>query len=64
MSVLSKIDLVDKKARKTIDRFLEPDIHELLEEEYDGTKLSAKFRKLNRVVASVVRLALHLRAMF
>jgi len=54
VSVLSKLDLLDKRGRKNLERYLEPDIHELLEEEFENTKHSEKFRKLNHAVASVV----------
>ena len=55
VSVISKVDLLNAKARKNLDRFLEPDMHALLAEELDGSGLGERFKKLNHAIANVVR---------
>jgi len=54
VSVLSKVDLLNTRARKNLERFLEPDMHALLAEELDGTGFGERFKKLNHAIANVV----------
>jgi len=53
INVLSKLDLLNKKALKRIGRYLEPDPHLLMEE--DGSKIwGAKYRKLSETIGKLM----------
>jgi len=54
VSVISKLDLLNKKAKKNLERFLEPDMRELMTEELEKTGFGDKFKKLNNALATVV----------
>ncbi|VDI27608.1 uncharacterized protein MGAL_10B067716 [Mytilus galloprovincialis] len=54
VNVMTKLDLLSKKAKKDLERYLEPDLPVLLNEEFDDSKFSNKFKKLNTAIASVI----------
>jgi len=51
INVMSKMDLLGKKAKKDIEKFLDPDPQLLLEETHS---LSPKFQKLNAALANLI----------
>ncbi|XP_052072703.1 GPN-loop GTPase 3-like [Mytilus californianus] len=54
VNVMTKLDLLSKKAKKDLERYLEPELPVLLNEEFDDSKFSNKFKKLNTAIASVI----------
>lgn len=54
INVLTKLDLLNKKARKELERYLDPDMHLLLAEELNSQHVSNKFKKLNEAIATLV----------
>ncbi|XP_064620478.1 GPN-loop GTPase 3-like [Lineus longissimus] len=54
VNVMTKLDLISKKDKKDIERFLEPDLHLLLNEEFEHSTSSQKFQKLNAAMATLV----------
>lgn len=56
VNILSKMDLLSKRARKKLDRFLEPDSHSILGDfEISGNiAFSDKYRKLTETIANVI----------
>lgn len=54
VNVMTKLDLLSKKAKKDLERYLEPDLPVLLNEEFDESKFSNKFKKLNTAISSVI----------
>lgn len=54
VNVMTKLDLLNKEAKKDLERYLEPNLPDLLEEELDTHLLSKKYSKLSRSIASVI----------
>ncbi|XP_015929939.1 GPN-loop GTPase 3 [Parasteatoda tepidariorum] len=54
VNVLSKMDLLTKHTRKQIERYLDPDLQYLLEDEQCACKWGKKFSKLNKAICSLV----------
>ncbi|XP_022341179.1 GPN-loop GTPase 3-like [Crassostrea virginica] len=54
VNVMTKIDLLSKKAKKELERYLEPELPVLLAEEFDESRLSQKFMKLNSSIAKMI----------
>lgn len=54
VNVMTKIDLLSKKAKKELERYLEPELPVLLAEEFDDSRLSKKFKKLNSSIAKMI----------
>ncbi|XP_064612878.1 GPN-loop GTPase 3-like [Liolophura sinensis] len=54
VNIMSKLDLLSKKAKKSLDRYLEPDLLSLLNEDLDESNVSKKFAKLNAVIAQMI----------
>ncbi|XP_013412105.1 GPN-loop GTPase 3 [Lingula anatina] len=54
INVMTKVDLLSKKAKKNLERYLEPDLHALLDEEVEHKIKSNKFQKLNTAIAGLV----------
>ncbi|XP_071094451.1 GPN-loop GTPase 3-like [Haliotis cracherodii] len=54
VNILTKLDLLSKKAKKDLDRYLDPDMETLLQEEFMDEKFSHRFKKLNQAVAKLV----------
>ncbi|XP_041349052.1 GPN-loop GTPase 3-like [Gigantopelta aegis] len=54
VNVLTKLDLLSKKAKKQVERYLDPDMETLLHEEFDDSKFSHRFKKLNKSMAKLV----------
>lgn len=54
VNVMTKIDLLSKKAKKELERYLEPELPVLLAEEFDDSRLSQKFKKLNSSIAKMI----------
>ncbi|KAK6190803.1 hypothetical protein SNE40_002590 [Patella caerulea] len=54
VNVMTKVDLLSNKAKKELDRYLEPDLHSLLHEEFEETKFNHRFRKLNDSIATMI----------
>ncbi|GAB1600065.1 GPN-loop GTPase 3-like [Argonauta hians] len=54
VNVMTKVDLLSKKAKKQLERYLEPDMTTLLNEEFDEKKHGKKFHKLNSLMAQMV----------
>ncbi|KAJ8312973.1 hypothetical protein KUTeg_010346 [Tegillarca granosa] len=55
VNIMSKLDLLSKKAKKDLERYLEPELPVLLNEEFDDeNKSNQKFKKLNASIATMV----------
>lgn len=54
VNVMTKIDLLSKKAKKELDRYLEPNMSTLLADEFNDMKHGSKFHKLNALMAQMV----------
>ncbi|XP_045172422.1 GPN-loop GTPase 3-like [Mercenaria mercenaria] len=54
VNVMTKLDLLSKKDKKELDRYLEPSMQGLLFEEFEDEKFSKKFKKLNAAIASMI----------
>ncbi|PVD31226.1 hypothetical protein C0Q70_06638 [Pomacea canaliculata] len=54
VNVMSKLDLLSKKDRKGLERYLEPDVKSLLTEEFDDKKFGHRFKALNTAMASMI----------
>ncbi|KAI0214078.1 GPN-loop GTPase 3, partial [Lamellibrachia satsuma] len=54
LNIITKLDLLNKSAKKDLERYLEPDLQQLLAEEMDDSRVSHKFQKLNKAIASLV----------
>jgi len=54
INVLSKVDLLSKSARKKIERYLEPDIHLLLDNEISNKKWDKKYQRLSEAIGKLV----------
>lgn len=54
VNVMTKIDLLSKKAKKELDRYLEPNMSTLLADEFNNMKHGSKFHKLNALMAQMV----------
>lgn len=54
VNVLTKLDLLNKRARKQLERYLDPDLPQLLEEEQRSSVFGQKYSKLTRAIASLI----------
>lgn len=54
VNVMTKLDLLSKKDKKDLERYLEPDLQNLLHEEFEDSKFSKKFKKLNSSIATMI----------
>lgn len=54
LNILSKIDLLSKHTRKQLERFLDPDLTFLLQDEQNSCKWGKKFSKLNKAICSLI----------
>ena len=54
VNVMTKVDLLSKKSRKELDRYLEPDLHDLLTEEFNEERFGVKFKKLSDSLAKMI----------
>lgn len=54
INVMTKLDLLNKSARKELEKYLEPDLKSLLEEEMSEDQFSHKFEKLNNAIAGLI----------
>lgn len=54
INILSKVDLLTKHSRKQLERFLNPDLHLLLQDEQNSCKWGKKFSKLNKSICSLI----------
>lgn len=54
VNVMTKLDLLSKKDKKELERYLEPSMQGLLFEEFEDEKFSKKFKKLNAAMASLI----------
>ena len=54
LNVMTKLDLLNKKAKKDLEKYLEPDMNALLSDELDGTRFGEKFSRLNQGIASMI----------
>ncbi|ESO84650.1 hypothetical protein LOTGIDRAFT_204706 [Lottia gigantea] len=54
VNVMTKVDLLSNKAKKELDRYLEPDLDNLLREEFEETKFNHRFQKLNSSLAQMI----------
>ncbi|KAL4223355.1 GPN-loop GTPase 3 [Mactra antiquata] len=54
VNVMTKLDLLTKRDKKQLDRYLEPTMQGLLYEEFEDEKFSKKFKKLNSAIASMI----------
>lgn len=56
VSILSKMDLLSKTARKRLDRFLEPDSHAILGDvELNGmSKFNEKYKRLTETIGTII----------
>jgi len=56
VNVMSKLDLLNKQAKTKLERYLEPDMLSVLEDEMSGDEqLVTRFQKLNHALATLVR---------
>lgn len=55
VSLLSKMDLLSKGAKKQLDRFLEPDAHAIMGDiEVNASKFNEKYRKLTEAIGRLI----------
>ncbi|KAK2145822.1 hypothetical protein LSH36_655g01041 [Paralvinella palmiformis] len=54
VNVMSKIDLLSKTSKKGLEKYLEPDMSLLLNDELNSDKISQKYMKLNHSIASLI----------
>lgn len=54
LNLMAKVDLLSKKDRKELERYLDPDLNTLLGEEFDDTRFGHHFKALNNAIASMV----------
>lgn len=54
INILSKLDLLNKRARKILDRYLEPDIDLLVEQDTGNTAWHKKHQKLSQAIGKLV----------
>lgn len=54
INVMTKVDLLSKKDKKELERYLEPSMSTLLFDEFEDEKFSAKFKKLNAAIATMI----------
>ncbi|XP_052227357.1 GPN-loop GTPase 3-like isoform X2 [Dreissena polymorpha] len=54
VNVMTKLDLLSKKDKKQLDRYLEPTMQGLLYDEFEDDKFSKKFKKLNAAIAAMI----------
>ena len=51
---MSKLDLLNSKSRKHIERFLDPEMDVLLAEELNNCPVNSRYEKLNHAIAGLV----------
>lgn len=54
INVMSKLDLLSKKDKKRLERYLDPDVGNLLAEEFDDTRYGHRFKALNSAMATML----------
>lgn len=54
VNLLTKIDLLDKKQRKSIQKFLEPNADFLEEDIYLNSSWGSKYKKLSKAISDLV----------
>ncbi|XP_076065713.1 GPN-loop GTPase 3 [Oratosquilla oratoria] len=54
VNIVSKMDLLSRQARKQLDMFLEPEVHELLATDHSVSKFNKKFHKLTAALGQVL----------
>ncbi|CAL1269402.1 unnamed protein product [Larinioides sclopetarius] len=54
LNVLSKMDLLTKHTKKQLERFLDPDIQLLLQDEQNSCKWGKKYSRLNKAICSLI----------
>ncbi|XP_074643281.1 GPN-loop GTPase 3-like [Tubulanus polymorphus] len=54
VNVMTKLDLLNKKDKKQIERYMDPDLPYLLDEEFQRKFRTSKFEKLNKAMASLI----------
>ncbi len=57
VNVMSKVDLLNKDAKRELERYLEPEVKDILEEELVTSRMGSKFEKLNHSIASMVNIS-------
>lgn len=53
VNILSKIDLLSPQAKKSLDKYLDPDPHDLLDEVSE--QVDPKYQKLNKAISSLIQ---------
>ncbi|XP_040842950.1 GPN-loop GTPase 3 isoform X1 [Ochotona curzoniae] len=53
INIMTKMDLLSKKAKKEIEKFLDPDMYSLLEDSTSGLR-SKKFKKLTNAICGLI----------
>lgn len=54
INIMTKLDLLNSKAKKDLERYLEPDMNSMLSDELDGTRFGEKFHALNQGIANMI----------
>ncbi|KAF2355836.1 GPN-loop GTPase [Trinorchestia longiramus] len=54
VNLLSKMDLLDKKAHSQLSIYLDPDVHELISSEHSSSRFNKKYHKLTTALASIL----------
>lgn len=54
INILTKMDLLNRAARKQLEVFLEPEIHELLASEHNMSRFNKKYHKLTHALGKVL----------
>ncbi|KAK7087703.1 GPN-loop GTPase 3-like [Littorina saxatilis] len=54
VNIMAKLDLLSKKDKKKLDRYLDPDVGTLLAEEFDDTKFGHRYKALNTAMAAMI----------
>merc|ERR1712150_39282 len=55
INIMSKLDLLNKAAKKEMERYLEPNMLSLLKQEMDeSAAFGQKFQKLNKAIANLI----------
>jgi len=54
VNVITKLDLLNKRAKKELERYLEPDMASLLTEDLEKTNFSKKYNKLTNSIGNLI----------
>ncbi|XP_059161915.1 GPN-loop GTPase 3-like isoform X2 [Physella acuta] len=54
VNVLTKMDLLSKKSKKNLNRYLEPELNSLLMEEFQEEEFGIKFKSINKAIAQLL----------